>query len=234
MKYVVIVEDIFSKIQQDVYKEGTKIPTEEELSKIYGCSKITVKKALDVLSDKGIVFRLRGSGTFVRKNIKSFNDYQTSQTQGFTRTNMKRYKIKTIVNEFETVYPTNAVSLLMDIEPFEYVYYFERLRSKDDSASSVERSYVPIKFVSGLTSNILQGSLFEFVEKTTKCKIKSIHKNISIINADRVISEFLKIKVGEKIVLSEELHYLSNGEIFEYSLVYMRTEDYNAYEIYNS
>ncbi|MFT3784188.1 MAG: substrate-binding domain-containing protein [Nibricoccus sp.] len=46
---------------------GTKMPTERELSVIYNCSVLTVRRGLQTLVNQGIITRKMGSGTFVAK-----------------------------------------------------------------------------------------------------------------------------------------------------------------------
>ncbi len=234
MKYVEISKDILKKIEDNIYEEGKQIPTETALAKEYGVSKITIKKSLNTLQEKGIIFRQRGMGTFVRRSIRNFEKFTHDQTKGFTRANENKFKIKTKVNSLEIELATDKINKLMSIPKEEYVYSFERVRFKNDTPVSVERGFVPIKFVSGLTKTILEGSLFEFVEKTTKSKISSVHKDISIIEADEHIAEELSIKKGEKVVYFEEIHYLTSGDIFEYSNIYMTCENFNLFVVYNA
>ena len=44
-----------------------KLPTEDELAQQYSVSKITVKKALELLKEDGLILRVQGRGTFVRR-----------------------------------------------------------------------------------------------------------------------------------------------------------------------
>lgn len=63
--YKRIYEDVRRKIDQKEYSDGEKLPTEAELQKIYGVSRITVIKALEPLRKEGLIQSFPGKGTFV-------------------------------------------------------------------------------------------------------------------------------------------------------------------------
>lgn len=63
--YVQIYEDFYAKIVSGKYREGDKLPTEQEICRTYYVSRITVKNALQKLVEKGLVSRIAGKGTFV-------------------------------------------------------------------------------------------------------------------------------------------------------------------------
>lgn len=60
--------DLLYKIEGGSYGEGDRLPTEKELSEYYGVSRITMKKAISILVEKGIVVRKPGIGTFVKSH----------------------------------------------------------------------------------------------------------------------------------------------------------------------
>lgn len=62
-----LYEDLKSKIDEGIYTEGTKIPSDDELKNKFGVSIITVKKALSMLKDEGMLQRIPGVGTFVKE-----------------------------------------------------------------------------------------------------------------------------------------------------------------------
>ncbi|NAS27519.1 UTRA domain-containing protein [Herbidospora sp. NEAU-GS84] len=66
--YVEIADDIRHKISTGVLVGGDKIPSERELCEQWSVSSITARKAIESLRSEGLVYGLRGRGTFVRKH----------------------------------------------------------------------------------------------------------------------------------------------------------------------
>lgn len=67
--YLRVYKDIRNAILAGEYGEGDRLPTESQLQTTYGVSRITVKKAMEMLSDERLVERYPGKGTFVlRRN----------------------------------------------------------------------------------------------------------------------------------------------------------------------
>lgn len=63
-QYKRIERDISEKISSGYYSVGNSLPTEQELGKQYGVSRVTVRKALDNLVAKDLLIRTPGVGTF--------------------------------------------------------------------------------------------------------------------------------------------------------------------------
>ena len=63
--YQKIYRDLYDGIKNGKYRTGDRLPSEKELSEAYEVSRITSKKALEVLADQGYVMRKPGKGTFV-------------------------------------------------------------------------------------------------------------------------------------------------------------------------
>lgn len=61
-----ILGDIAEKITSGAWPPGHRIPFEHELTEQYGCSRMTVSKALSELARSGLIERHRRAGSFVR------------------------------------------------------------------------------------------------------------------------------------------------------------------------
>ena len=75
--YMQIAEDIKSKIERKELEANARIPTELELSEAYGVSRITIRKALELLVEDEILVRRQRIGTFVsdKKVSRSLNSF---------------------------------------------------------------------------------------------------------------------------------------------------------------
>lgn len=78
--YLQVKADIKNRILSKQYMPGDKLPTENELSDQYNVSKITIRKAIQNLSDEGYVNKVQGKGTFI--NFKKDKLY-LNKTSGF-------------------------------------------------------------------------------------------------------------------------------------------------------
>lgn len=69
--YQMIYEDIVRKMKSGVYNIGDQLPTEKQLAENFDVSRITSKKALELLAEEGYINRIRGKGSFIIKDITS-------------------------------------------------------------------------------------------------------------------------------------------------------------------
>ena len=67
--YCQLAEDLQGKIIDGVYPCGSKLPSESELMADTGFSRSTVRHALEVLVDEGLVVKKRGRGVFVSATL---------------------------------------------------------------------------------------------------------------------------------------------------------------------
>jgi GntR family histidine utilization transcriptional repressor len=60
-----IRREIEDRIRSGAWAPGHRVPSEHELMEHYGCSRMTVNKALSALAEAGLIARRRRAGTFV-------------------------------------------------------------------------------------------------------------------------------------------------------------------------
>lgn len=84
--YQQVANDLREAIVNDVYHVGARIPTEPELSHLYGVSRITVRKAIEILVDEGLLAKRQGKGTFVQEAHRApmVHDDRRAALNGFS------------------------------------------------------------------------------------------------------------------------------------------------------
>lgn len=66
LRYLELKNKICYQIYKGVYRDGEKIPSERQLALDYNVSRITVRKALELLEEEDLITREVGSGTHIR------------------------------------------------------------------------------------------------------------------------------------------------------------------------
>ena len=63
--YLKIYNDLLAGIKNGTYALGSRLPSEKELSSNYDVSRITSKKALEMLAEQNMITRMPGKGSYV-------------------------------------------------------------------------------------------------------------------------------------------------------------------------
>lgn len=63
--YMQLADDLAAKIAAGDFPVGSRLPSEAELSETYEVAKMTVRRALEVLRERGLVRTLHGRGSVV-------------------------------------------------------------------------------------------------------------------------------------------------------------------------
>ncbi|KAG1651141.1 Histidine utilization repressor [Nymphon striatum] len=74
--YIKISELLSREIAAGIWPDGSRLPTEADLSAHLGVAIGTLRKALADLEDKQLLERIQGSGTYVRNKAKTGSIYE--------------------------------------------------------------------------------------------------------------------------------------------------------------
>ncbi|MCR0165826.1 GntR family transcriptional regulator [[Clostridium] innocuum] len=96
--YRQIEQYIMNNIEDGIYAEGMMIPSEEDFCEKFHTSRMTVRKAFDILQTKGILHKKKGKGTFVstfsiEKNMQTIHGWKETMQMAGYRTRSDLLKI---------------------------------------------------------------------------------------------------------------------------------------------
>lgn len=67
--YVEIYHAILKSIQANEYPENSPLPSERYLCEKYHVSRSTIRQALNLLQESGVVYTVHGNGSFIKPRI---------------------------------------------------------------------------------------------------------------------------------------------------------------------
>ena len=179
-----------------------------------------MKRALELLAQQGIIFKKRGSGTFINplylKNQALFR-YEGSNlglTDSF-KVPGKEQKIKLL--EFKVINASKELAQDLFINESDFVYQFKRLRLLDNQPFLIETGYLPIKIVPELTPEILKDSLFNYLEDTQNKTVTRSFLNITVEPSNSEDQSELNLQANEPVGVMEGIFFLDDGTPFEVS-----------------
>ncbi len=206
--YIQIAGDIKSKIEHGELLANTRIPTEVELSGVYQVSRITVRKALEILVEEGILVRRQRIGTFVsdKKISRNLNSYM-----GFSQScELEGNKPGTRFLSAELVKAKAFDIENLKLEEEDKVIRIRRLRYCNDIPVVLEETHFPKKYAYLLAED-LNRSLHEILHEHGVIA-RNCSKIIGVCYATREEAEYLKIKEHDALILSKDTSYDMAGE----------------------
>lgn len=220
-KYEEIARDLHKKIIDGTYPVKEALPNQKELGEEYGASRITVQRALDILAEKGLVFSIQGSGTYVKVNalVKNIRDSRADEYEGLTK-HMQHSDEESISSEvlrFVMRNPTEEEALNLMLEEEDFIYDIIRLRLLNGEEYSIEHTLMPIEIAPGLNKNILLGSIYSYLMNELKLKIGGSSRRITAEQPDKYDKKHLKCSPEDPVLQVEQIVYLNDGTPFEYS-----------------
>jgi GntR family transcriptional regulator len=137
-KYLRIHRNLRERISGGQWPPGSPLPSQRELADEFGVSIMTLRQALQLLTDEGLIETRHGSGTFATAHYA----YDLGHLRSFASDLMTQgAKITTTVLAAETATPPADVAARLG-SPAE-VFRLRRLRLSDGRPLIVQTSYLP-------------------------------------------------------------------------------------------
>jgi DNA-binding GntR family transcriptional regulator len=227
-QYKKLYEILRKHILEGVYREGDLLPSENELCRLYGMTRPTVRQSLAALANDGYIKKRQGKGSIVHSLPKEIGILSVSGTTSAVGDRNLRTKI--IVKPVIRPWSNNFMFNLSDLEKESGCIYMERLRLLDGIPIFYDISFIANINLPRITSRQFEDkSLFQVLRDNYQVEIKGGEQRIKAIPASARISKFLKIKKGEPVLHLERRLETNIAGLFLYSSIYCNTEKYSIY-----
>lgn len=219
--YTQIKEVLRNRILNGTYQCHEQMPSESELTKIFGVSRITVRQALDHLQKEGLIFKIHGKGTYVSKP-KVFQNLGKLQGFGEAMSGLGYEIVSQVVGQ--TVVPADkAVSERLGVNEGELVYEIRRIRYLNSSPLSLDVTYVPKAVGERLIKeDLAHRDIFLILENDYGFSLGQADLQIEAVLADNALAEQLQVEVGAPILRIERLTFTADEQPLDFEYLYYR------------
>src|SRR5699024_4178358 len=202
--YIQIAEKLRQEILAGEIKPGKRIGSQRELEERFKVSKITVRKAIEVLEKEGLVITSHGKGTYVKQEkveqtldeLQSLSD--VIKKSGFNP-QVKINEMKK-VNKIKVLDIHGELPLKQSVRYNEYLY-IERLHIVEESPIALAKAYIPLEFGIEFTQTELeQFTIYELLEKKFDIMLGEAVQSIEAFPANAKLGELLNVPEGSPLL----------------------------------
>src|SRR5699024_8467871 len=216
-KYEMIAGKIRQRIREEVYPVDSLIPDQVSLAKEFKVSRMTVKKAMDILELEGLILRKRGAGTFVKKTALSEGlTASIMEYEGLTK-QLANQEAKSQVISFKLHFPNELIQEKLMLDKHDPIYKIIRLRVVDDAPYILEHTIMNANLIPGINEDILHQSIYDYIHKELNLQFGGAHRIIQADKASEYDQKYLNCDEHDPILEIEQVVYLEDGTPFEYS-----------------
>lgn len=199
-----------------MYKNEGKLPTEEELINIFGVSRNTIRKAINILVNYGYVYRVQGSGIFLRE-FKMDGYIPLQCVNGLTKEFYNMNLFSKVIS-FYIVDADENIAEKFKCNLGTKMYYIKRVRYIDNEPIVIEESYYNKDIIPYLNEDICSGSIFNYIRNDLKLNIGFADKVISCDMLKDEECNLMNIERGVPTLQIENTVFLNTGIIFNVSI----------------
>ena len=215
--------DLFrQKIDSGTYAFGDALPPERVIAETYGISHLTVRKALAILEDEGIVRKMRGKGTFVSKP----NAMMDMETVGGFADQLRRQGINVVTEVLsQCVRPARRrYAAIFGIGRDEPVFECVRQLRDNKRPIAIEYALVPASLIGDLQN--LDFAVYTFFDVFNRrgIAVSEAAKILEIVKVREPRAHLIGQEEGTSAFLLKTCFYDANVRAVGFSRIYM-TDD---------
>ncbi|WP_200416148.1 GntR family transcriptional regulator [Virgibacillus salexigens] len=223
-----IIDDIMEKIIGKSIKPGEKLPSENRLSQDYDVPRMTARKALTTLEDRGYIYSKQGTGRFLKDASRPIQLHLTGKTSFTEKMKQAGYHLTTENMYCEPIAYDQKIYGILQANEAETVFNIGRLRYIDEEPIAIHQSFVrEAKFLDIATEG--QGILSMFAYYRSQ-GYTSFTSNQSYLSTSFPTSDEQKLlscsSMVPLIVVESECVDVPSQDVLEYTKILYRSDKF--------
>jgi GntR family transcriptional regulator len=223
--YQQIARALRQQIETGELKPGATLPPESELTKKFRVSRITARKALDLIASEGLIVRKQGKGTFINPP-KIQQDL--SSLQGFAELMAARGPDQEMqVIAFDVIPADDSVARSLQLSAGQNVLRIQRRHCWKNTPIAYAVIYLPHQLGKLLTlPQVSTTPIYTLLTEKAHLEIKRANQVIRAIAADQDTAQWLDWNLGSPVMMVERITYSTEEIPVEYILFFYRGDSY--------
>lgn len=217
-------EQFLELCEKGTFTPGQRIPSETEMSKLFGISRETWRSSLEQLRREGILYSKHGAGTYLLDSThKIENDLSELRSLSDMIRSAGIVECTPEVSITDET-PSAEVAQMLRMEGSESVCVIKRTRYSESGVICSSVNYIPGFLADELDHDDPPLSIFHYFEEKKGILVtRSTTKIVIPSKDDPIIEELLKIS-DVSILGLKQLHFDSRGNPAMYSIDYLRCD----------
>lgn len=209
-KFTVIKQYICQKIESGLWEQNKKVPSENELAEEFSVSRMTARRALQELTEQGVLVRSQGAGTFVATfksqssilEIRNIADEIAERGHKHHAETLKLTRVKV----------TSELAILLNVDVNSEIYYSEILHFENEEPIQLEQRYVNSLVVPEyINQNFDQITPHEYL--TLEAPLTEATHEIEAVIASQETSKLLQIANHQPCLQVKRRTWSNNGVV---------------------
>jgi GntR family transcriptional regulator len=208
-RYRHLAETLMRQIEGGELAPGTALPPERSLAEMHGVSRVTVRRAIKELGERGLVEQRRGAGTFVTRRFSQPLSVLTSFSEDLAARGMTGHSRVISSGQGRTT-PEEVISL--GLGPNAPVTRMTRLRSADGQPLAVEATTVLSEALANPT--LISDSLYETMATRGMRPVRAVQR-LTAVAIEPAMADLLEVAPGAPGLLITRIGYTAADRAVE-------------------
>jgi|YNPNPStandDraft_1061719.scaffolds.fasta_scaffold06786_4 GntR family transcriptional regulator len=219
---------IWELIQQGHYRTGEQLPSEQSLAARFGVSRATVREALKILEEEGLILCRHGVGRLVTAGASGILSEAITNLKSVTEmAGELAIPLSTQVLALREELPDDVVRTRLNLQPGMGVVVLERVRLAHSEPVIYSIDIFPRAIVVGeLRAEMFAGSLLAVMEGEWETRLAYSRAIISAVLLDPELSQQIGVPDSPPWILLEQINYDTRDRPVLYSKDYHRGDKF--------
>ncbi|MBA7524755.1 HTH-type transcriptional repressor NagR [subsurface metagenome] len=225
--YVQVSEYLEKRIKTEKYQVGAKLPSEGTLAGLFQLNRNTIRQAISLLVQQGLVEKQRGVGTFVKAKTSLSPVHHLGSMVSFVDDfDPDNVDLEERIIQKKKIKAGEELAGKLMIKVDDEVVEIERLRIADKTPLVMERQYYSLKDFGELLEMELKGSMYKLLIDHFQADLNHSIQTIRAVKPSREIARLMGISSDTPCIFLESLAYNSQNVCIEILQSFYRGDRY--------